>query len=259
MTRGEIFEVWAPAGALWSAWAKPVLFAHLGPRTVLPQSPEIHLDWAHRADGESAVVVDLPGASGVAVGLHLAQLGYRPVPLYNACPSPDTAAVPGPTIVDVEPIMAELFGGTERLSRLMLPPTAPPAFLLDDRRRYGEHGCAGARYFRQPFRQPPDGFSISQPVAGSWHPACRARPGALHAPPRGSLPHARPVAGGGYRGPGCQSQHAGSCEVHCSSKTYDVSANLAARPRHDGPASQPARRIRRSAAGAVDWLSRSPV
>ncbi|HET9384543.1 MAG TPA: hypothetical protein VFO67_05305 [Gemmatimonadales bacterium] len=137
MTRGEIFEVWAPAGALWSAWAKPVLFAHLGPRPVLPQSPEIHIDWAHRADGASAVVVDLPGASGVAVGLHLAQLGYRPVPLYNACPSPDTAAGPGQTIVDVEPIMAELFGGTERLSRLTLPPTAPPAFLLDDRRRYG--------------------------------------------------------------------------------------------------------------------------
>jgi hypothetical protein len=137
MTRGEIFEVWAPAGALWSAWAKPVLFAHLGPRPVLPQSPEIHLDWAHRADGESAVILDLPGASGVAVGLHLAHLGYRPVPLYNACPSPDASVVPGQTIVDVEPIMAELFGGTERLSRLTLPSTAPPAFLLDDRRRFG--------------------------------------------------------------------------------------------------------------------------
>jgi hypothetical protein len=137
MTRSEIFDVWAPADALWSAWAKPVLFAHLGPPPVLPQSPEIGLDWAHRVDGESAVVVDLPGASSVAVGLHPAQLGYRPVPLYNACPSPDTAAAPGLTIVDMEPIMAALAGGTERLSRLMLPPTAPPAFLLDDRRRYG--------------------------------------------------------------------------------------------------------------------------
>ena len=67
-------------------------------------------------------------------------------------------------------------------------------------------------------------------------------------------------SGGRRRGsdPGCQSQHAGSCEVHYRSKTYHVSANLAARPRHDGPASQPARRIRRFAAGAVGGLIEAP-
>jgi hypothetical protein len=51
----------------------------------------------HRADGESMVWIFL--VHRVLLGMHLAQLGYRPVPLYNACPSPDTAAVPGLTIV----------------------------------------------------------------------------------------------------------------------------------------------------------------
>ncbi len=31
MTREELYEIWAPPGATWSAWAKPALFATLYP------------------------------------------------------------------------------------------------------------------------------------------------------------------------------------------------------------------------------------
>ena len=35
----DIFETWAPTGAPWSPWAKPVLFAHLAGRRRAPRSP----------------------------------------------------------------------------------------------------------------------------------------------------------------------------------------------------------------------------
>ena len=97
MTKEGLFDIWAPRPSAWSAWVKPVLFAHMTPRTLAaygyepprdhPAAPDV--SWAPRADGSAVIVVDLPGAAGVAVGMALAEIGYRPVPLYNACPGPD--------------------------------------------------------------------------------------------------------------------------------------------------------------------------
>jgi hypothetical protein len=89
------------------------------------------------------LVLDLPGREGVDAALALAERGYRPVPLYNALPLPiqvlDPAApIPARTAVDVRAIMVTLQQGTERLSRLVLPAEAPPAFALDWNRRGGE-------------------------------------------------------------------------------------------------------------------------
>jgi len=42
------------------------------------------------------VVLDLPGAEAVRVGLELARARYRPVPLYNAVPLPFTAPIIDP-------------------------------------------------------------------------------------------------------------------------------------------------------------------
>jgi hypothetical protein len=136
----DIFEAWAPPEGVWSAWAKPVLFAHL-PRT-LPEvdvSTQHDLTWVPSPGGGSALIVELPGVESVAVGLALAEAGYRPVPLFNACPEPEvdemffpTLAKKGPlSLVDVDSIMAALVQGAERLRSLALPPEARPAFLLD--------------------------------------------------------------------------------------------------------------------------------
>ena len=133
MTREEIFAIWAPADALWSPWVKPVLFAHLNERreedqTAAPPIP----GWPERADEGTAIVVDLPGATSVAVGLVLAERGYRPVPLFNAVPGSIVAAR-----VEVWPIVHEISRGTSRLAVMQLAPGAPPAFLLDAGRRGG--------------------------------------------------------------------------------------------------------------------------
>ena len=130
MTKQLIFDAWAPPGAIWSRWTKPVLFSQLdsvASEATLAASPPSDVTWAADAARSTAIVVDLLGPQAVALGLSLAAIGYRPVPLYNACPQPegDTA------LVDVRPIMIALASAAAALHDFELPIDAPPAFLLD--------------------------------------------------------------------------------------------------------------------------------
>jgi hypothetical protein len=140
--REDIFEAWAPRGALWTPWAKPVLFAHLGAATieepVLPRPTWVRgelLEVPAHVGGyrtsaqpaKPAIVVDLAGNEGIATGLALADLGFRPVPLYTALPSPAS-------IVPMEQIALAIVAAAQELARKELPADAPPAFLLDARR-----------------------------------------------------------------------------------------------------------------------------
>ena len=137
------YEIWAPRQSLWSVWAKPVLFAHL-PRTrvELRPLPAPDVSWVPAAATERcAIVVDLPGAASVAMGLALADLGYQPVPLFNACPPP-TRSPEGEwlgntqvAIIDVDSILTALVEGCDRLQQIPLSDNAPPAFLIDAQRQ----------------------------------------------------------------------------------------------------------------------------
>lgn len=197
MNKADLFHIWAPREAVWSPWVKPVLFAHLTPRLLggygydPPRDPTTAPDvtWAPRADGTTAIVVDLPGPAGAWVGVTLAEAGYRPLPLYNACPGPEgtlavvppwpvagrTSSTPAPptldyfgspslltppaspvSLVDVGPILTALVQATARLVRLDLPPAAPPAFLLDADRRTGRGPLRPGRFDNRSVSLPTD-------------------------------------------------------------------------------------------------------
>src|SRR6266481_143903 len=143
MNKEEIFSIWAPENSIWSRWAKPVLFAHLDSALSYIPVPSTATDvsWSPSPDEKVAIVLDLPGAEGILIGLVLAGRGYRPVPLYNALPLPfgqtllSPAACSRVAAVDVLPIISALRTGTKLLAQLTLPFNAPPAFLLDASRR----------------------------------------------------------------------------------------------------------------------------
>src|SRR3954452_24194 len=157
MTREEMFDAWAPAGGPWSDWAKPVLFAHWPrPLPADPEAPPADLSWVPPAAGRAALVIDLPGAAGVHLGLALAAAGYRPVPLYNAVPPP-AEGDPGASVVVVEPVLAALARGADRLRAspppadappALPPPRAapPPAFLLDADRQTARRDLAPGEF-----------------------------------------------------------------------------------------------------------------
>jgi len=137
MTNEEIYDIWAPAGELWSPWVKPVLFACRIPAEDAPDTavPGRTAAWAPPAAENAALVLDLPGPEGVAVGLALAALGYRPVPLYNAVPGPPGTLGRKASLVEVREIVSALRSAAPSLARLQLAREAPPAFLLDANRR----------------------------------------------------------------------------------------------------------------------------
>lgn len=138
MTTQRFYEIWAPPGGPWSRWVKPVLFAASAGANLdtLPRvTPDV--TWLPAADGRTAIVVDLPGAAGVWLGIALAERGYRPVPLYNAVPGPL-----GLSLVEVWPIVQAMKAGSELLADVRLEYAEPPAFLLDSNRRRGERAPA---------------------------------------------------------------------------------------------------------------------
>jgi hypothetical protein len=170
MSSEAAFATWAPAEGPWSPWVKPLLFAH--EREWTGQSdPELievpEPTWLEptdtvggyrertrkRGDLSTAIVVDLPGALGVAWGIAFARKGWRPVPLYNAIPggvpggvpmvssSSQFGAVPvlrdTSALVDVQPIVSAMRRATRVLRELSPPPERPPVFLLDANRRDG--------------------------------------------------------------------------------------------------------------------------
>ncbi|MGH7719132.1 MAG: hypothetical protein ACREON_09850 [Gemmatimonadaceae bacterium] len=122
---------WAPEGAEWVAWAKPVLFAGMVPNDpttgAVADWRAVDLGWAPPASEHTAIVADLPGAEAVVLGLALAARGYRPVPLYNANTGPQP-------LVDLEPIVRALQVGAGELRDIRVRDEAPPAFLLDSER-----------------------------------------------------------------------------------------------------------------------------
>ena len=86
MLRDAIFQIWAPRESVWSPWVKPVLFSHIDSESTGEQLGTVDTRWAEPPDGFTAMVLDIPGPTGIAMGIELVKLGYRLIPLYNACP-----------------------------------------------------------------------------------------------------------------------------------------------------------------------------
>jgi len=145
MNREEAFSIWAPEDSPWSPWSKAVLFSFM-PDEIPDLANPPAAAWKVPLVRDAALLVELPGASGVEAGIALARAGYRPIPLYNACPwglddsgfsiSNALSAKPVnvPSVIDVEPILRALKRETGALKAAALPSSAPPAFLLDANR-----------------------------------------------------------------------------------------------------------------------------
>jgi hypothetical protein len=163
VTAEDVFAAWAPDSGRWSRWAKPVLFAHVDalPANVPALRPaSIQPDWhaGIPTDG-TALVIELPGAQAVVAGVSAADLGFRPVPLFNAIPGP-AGDMPGAgwlgkplpiAAVDVHSVVRALVSTAPRLRGggprgAGLAPDAPPAFLVDSRRLDGRGPLRPGRF-----------------------------------------------------------------------------------------------------------------
>ena len=84
------------------------------PLPELPQPAPVDLSDIPPAQERSALVIDFPGPQSVFAGLAMAERGYRPVPLYNACPPPpDYPPQSRQAVVDMDSILAALVRGAD--------------------------------------------------------------------------------------------------------------------------------------------------
>lgn len=133
MTDKELYRIWAPLGKKWSEWVRPVPFVGIQDHSkeynfTLFEVPA--MDFPEEEFADAALIVDLPGAESVEVGIALAKEGYRPIPAFNG-----TIEQPGSrTTVDNQSVGMGLIAGAEELLKIDLKDDARPAFLLDSNR-----------------------------------------------------------------------------------------------------------------------------
>ncbi len=136
MNGRELFEHWAPSDSIWSPWVKPVLFAAAHTPAESDSADwgdavrQARGRWTPPRPGDTALVLDLPGALALAFALECAAQGYRPVPLFNSCPGPNAVVANGT-------VRAGLEFGIDELAGARLLADASPAFVLDSRRMAG--------------------------------------------------------------------------------------------------------------------------
>lgn len=123
----DLYALWAPPESDWSVWAKPVLFTDAPPPPQTDDPMTVPDAGKFPPPRNTAAIVDLDGALSVRVGLALAKIGYRPVPLYNS-------GVEAAMLVNMFPIAQALSYGASALKQCHISALAPPAFLLNSDR-----------------------------------------------------------------------------------------------------------------------------
>lgn len=137
LTIKDVYRIWAPEGAKWTDWARPVPFTGLKQCTKGYSQEELVIPKLHYLDESfegAALIVDLPGMNSIKEGIALAKAGYRPVPVYNGTIEQKNARA----TVNNQVIVSGLILGARHLAGIEIAPDALPAFLVD-RNRLNRH------------------------------------------------------------------------------------------------------------------------
>ena len=128
----EIYKIYAPDGAKWIEWVRPVPFVAIDTynRKILANWVDRKELFLNKYDQDSAIFIDLPGNESIELGISLADIGYRPIPLFNGTDGNTNSQ----TIVDTYLIESCLINGSEKLKNMHLKVDANPVFLLDSYR-----------------------------------------------------------------------------------------------------------------------------
>ncbi len=128
----DIYITYAPNGAKWIEWVRPVPFVAINTYNRKPIN-----NWVNRKamflknyQKDTAIFVDLPGKESIELSIDLAHIGYRPIPLFNGTVEQEGAQ----SIIDTYLVESCLINGAEKLKNIKLEDNANPAFLLDSSR-----------------------------------------------------------------------------------------------------------------------------
>ncbi len=133
MTGKDLFRIWAPAGKKWTDWVRPVPFVGMSEYSKAYGMMNYSVPPIGFIDENcvrAAIIVDLPGAQSVEMGIALAKAGYRPIPIYNGTIEQAGARA----TVDNQSVGPALLWGATELRKIAISDDALPAFLTDSNR-----------------------------------------------------------------------------------------------------------------------------
>lgn len=128
----EIYKTYAPDGTKWTQWVRPVPFIAIDTYNRKPISNymERKILFLKHYEKDTAIFIDLPGKESIELGISIASMGYRPIPLFNGTDE----QIGSKATTDTYLIESCLINGYEKLKNISLPDNANPAFLLDSSR-----------------------------------------------------------------------------------------------------------------------------
>lgn len=132
MTGKEVYKIYAPIGAKWTEWIRPVPFVaidtyHRKPINNWLDRKAIFLE---KYQKDTAIFVDLQAKESIELSIDLAHVGYRPIPVFNGTDEQEGAQATTDTYI----VESCLINGSEKLKNISLENDANPAFLLDSTR-----------------------------------------------------------------------------------------------------------------------------
>ena len=133
MTGRDVFKIWAPTGAKWTEWVRPVPFIAINEysrNNYIFDFSIPNINYIKKMPNDTAVIVDLPGNDSIKEGIGLAKIGFRLVPIYNGT-NEQKGAIP---TVNNHAIETGLIKGALELEKIEVKSDALPVFLLDSNR-----------------------------------------------------------------------------------------------------------------------------
>ena len=132
MTGKDLYKIYAPIDAKWTNWVRPVPFVAIDTYNVQANSrwEDRKVLFIDKYEKDTAIFVDLPNEESIEVGITLAKIGYRPIPVYNGV----NEQIGSKPILEPSIIESSLIIGGEKLKQINLANDANPVFLLDSNR-----------------------------------------------------------------------------------------------------------------------------
>ena len=128
----EIYKIYAPNGAKWIEWVRPVPFVAIDTYNRKPVANFLDRKamFLKKYQQDTAIFIDLPGKESIELGIGLAHMGYRPIPVFNGTDEQQGSQATTNTYL----IESCLINGSQKLKNIKLKNDANPAFLLDSHR-----------------------------------------------------------------------------------------------------------------------------
>lgn len=133
MTGRDIFKIWAPVGAKWVEWIRPVAFIAINNDNKVYEVSNFtipNINYIKGLETNTAIIVDLPENDSIKEGIALAKIGFRPIPIYNGTNEQKGAMA----TVNNHIVELGLIKGALELEKIEIGNDAPPVFLVDSNR-----------------------------------------------------------------------------------------------------------------------------